>query len=151
MKSLMNKYSLITFLFIFIFSACGGVKKEKNPKAEASEIKKTPDTVYVERVVERADTVKIVESKEAETIKTDNNLVKEEFYVIGGSFKEIARAQSFQKTLQQKGYTAQVLKPHKGFNRVAIRAYAEEAKARVELKTLRKIFNDVSFWLLMPS
>lgn len=149
------KLLAIAFLFLF-FAACKTDKKDKNektkspvttPKTDTAKV----DTMKVEPIKEVKDTVKVVEAKEAEVIKADNNLVKEEFYVIGGSFKELKRAENLQKTLKKKGYEAQVLKPYNGFNRVAIRAYANETKAREELAKLRKSFNDVSFWLLMAN
>lgn len=145
----------VALLMVVSFSGCKKEAKDKNTKVANTPppIKKI-DTVTVKKIAEqpvKPDTVKAVNTKEAEAIKLDNNLVKEEFYVIGGSFKEIQRAKKFEKLLKAKGYEATVLKPHKGFNRVAIRAYKGEVKARAELKSLRKIFNDVSFWLLLPS
>lgn len=97
------------------------------------------------------DTVPVVNKEEAVAIKQDNKLNAEDYYVIGGSFKELARATKFAANLKAKGYQSQVLKPAKGFNRVAIRAYETQTKARAELTKLRKDFNDVSYWLLLPT
>lgn len=130
-------------------AACGGVRKEK--KTDDSALTKAPDTVYIERIVERIDTVHVVEKAEAEVLKTENKLVAGEYYVVGGSFRQERRASNFKDELVQKGYQAQILKPYKGFTRVAIRAYENEQRAREELGKLRKTFNNVGFWLLMPS
>ncbi len=153
MKILQYKYLTASLILGLFFAACGDTQKKPEKKKTASTpiLKKRVDTVHIEPIVQKKDSVKVVEAKEAEKIKIENQLVKEDFYVIGGSFKELKHAQGFEKTLKSKGYKAQVLKPHKGYNRVAIRSFHDEVKARAELKKLRKTFNDVSFWLLLPS
>ena len=107
----------------------------------------TPDTQFVE---EKVDTVRIIEHTEAQDIKKENKLETGTYYVIGGSFKELPRAQKFVKTLAAKGHQAQVLKPHEGFNRVAVKSATDEQAARTELAKLRKEFGEVAFWLLVP-
>lgn len=130
--------------------SCGAMKEEKLPDTQAQnaepQVVVVHDTVYIER----PDTTTNLQAEEVAAIKQDNMLDANTYYVIGGSFKKMKHATELDTRLKAKGYQSQILKPYKTFNRVAIRAYTDEANARKELDKLRKDFNDVSFWLLVP-
>jgi cell division protein FtsN len=136
------RHILLASICVLALASCH--KKEK-PADQVQDT--TPAFVIVDEPV---DSTPAIDTNLAKEIKAENNLQTGTFYVIGGSFKEIARAEKFNKQLLKKGYNSQILKPHNDFNRVAIKSATTSADARVELEKLRKDFGDISFWMLVP-
>lgn len=143
-------------LFTIALPACKNrAKKADTPTTDSIPVVDTiaepPASLPDSAQAAAKDSVPVIENNEAAAIKEDNKLNAQDYYVIGGSFKELARANKFAADLKTKGYESTVLKPVNGFNRVAIRAYETQEKARVELAKLRKDFNNITYWLLLPT
>lgn len=71
------------------------------------------------------------------------------FHIIIGSFKKAGNAQKRLDYFKKIGYSAEMLPKFGEYSRVSAVKFNDESSARAELNSLRKKFNDKSFWLLI--
>ncbi len=70
------------------------------------------------------------------------------FYIVGGSFKTRAKAQSLNKQFNKEGVNSYVSNPVNGFNRIITGKYYQKKAALKDLTTLRRKYKKLRFWLL---
>ena len=71
------------------------------------------------------------------------------FHIIVGSFKKAENAQKKLDYFKKIGYSAEILPKFGEYSRISAVKFNDENSARSELSSLRKKFNDKSFWLLI--
>jgi len=158
----MKKISLILIpiLTLLVFSC--------NPKTEVNNNKNNPDTLefpedkdlFVPETTDsdslnENDSVKVndnvmIVDEDGNMKPGDENVVIENanFYIIVGSYKNLASAEKLNEDFKAKGYNSQVLPKVGKLNRVAIDSFEEKDMAKKELKKLRKELKNPTFWLL---
>ena len=70
------------------------------------------------------------------------------FYIVGGSFKDINKANRLNAQFNKEGVQSYVASPVNGFNRVIIGKYYRKADALKDLTTMRRKYKKLRFWLL---
>ncbi len=95
------------------------------------------------------DNVMVVDEN-GNIIPKDENVVIENanYYIIVGSYKNLASAKKLSKDLKAKGYNSKVLPKVGKLNRIAIDSFEGKNMAKKELKKLRKELKNPAFWLL---
>lgn len=70
------------------------------------------------------------------------------YYVVGGSFQDMPKAQRLQKQLRKEGYQAEILEPFQGYNRVSVAKFHNKEDALKTISKVRRQYTKMTFWLL---
>jgi len=107
------------------------------------------DSLNVDDSVKVNDNVMVVDD-EGNIKPGDENVVIENanYYIIVGSYKNLASAEKLTADFKAKGYSSQVLPKVGKLNRVSIDSFEEKNVAKKELKKLRKELKNPTIWLL---
>ncbi len=132
------KIKAIYLLVICVMLICSCSNTKKTTKSSSpyltEENSKTEITVRTEKV-------KPID-------QTDNTMYK--FYVIIGSFQNIANARQYKSDLVKEGFTPVILENENGLFRISVGAYNDENAARSKIAGVRAAYPDHSdVWLLI--
>jgi len=103
-------------------------------KAETDE---TPDIELVPAAVKEAET-----EAEPLPVETDN------FFIVAGSFSNLANASELQDKLKGKGYPAEVMLTENRMYRVSVESYSTRGEAEASLERMKSEPGLESCWLL---
>ena len=112
------------------------VISQETPPVEAIEV------FVADNITVRTESVSLVDRPALETMFR--------FYVIIGSFREIANARQYKDELENKGFTPVVLASELGLFRVSVGGFDVENSARVQIAEIRANHEEHSdVWLLV--
>ena len=142
-------------VFILLANACKSNKKTTQfvdlvPVDEIAQIEETPVIEEVplvmedsseENVVVRTESVTPVDKSEIETLYG--------FYVIIGSFRQVANARQYNEDLVSKGFSPEILVSENGLFRISVGGYNSESAARAQIAEIRAKYREHrDVWLL---
>lgn len=70
------------------------------------------------------------------------------FFIVGGSFKSLAKAQALDKQFKKEGVKSYISGPVNGYHRVIVGKYDIKSAALKDLTKFRKTYTKMRFWLL---
>jgi cell division septation protein DedD len=84
----------------------------------------------------------------ATTTKSVSAAEYKRFLIVGGSFKNLAKAQALDKQFRKEGVKSYISGPVNGYHRVIVGKYDVKAPALKDLTKFRKTYKKMRFWLL---
>ena len=142
------KNYLIALLFVsLLLQSCGTMNKSIKKTSSQAESEEKPKT--------EAETVKpaespIVEVKEKLVEVPDIPVDPHVYFVIIGSFKNLANAKKFQEQISSDGFASVLLQNDAGLYRVSVKSTDDITAARNEIRRIRTQFKKyVDTWLLI--
>ena len=131
-----------TFIFMVVCTLLVSSCKSAKKTAQSDSPYLTEETVSTgTEITVRTESVKPVDQSNSPMYK---------FYVIIGSFRNIAGARQTKAELEKKGFTPMILENENGLFRISVGEYNDEKAARAKIAGIRATYkehNDV--WLLV--
>jgi cell division protein FtsN len=123
--------------------------KKQEKKVVKDNVKKTENEPVLQE--NQDGTLKKVSEKELNKATTKEHIKK--FYIVTGSFKEMPNAIALRKFFKDKGYTAMILYPYNGYNRVATGSFSTREQAQKEIRKFRTMNltyqgKKIEYWLI---
>lgn len=157
----MNKALLLGLALVLTLSACKTTKQQAQSEY-TSDTTAQPKVFTVPPSKPKAE-VKIVEAVPAEkpiamrkeqitfTQQADKSSNEANtYFIITGSFGQLANAKNFRETLLNEGFTPIILHSESGLYRICVNSFKSEAEARSRVTQLRQAFPKYSdVWLLI--
>ena len=125
---------LIVLLSLIVLSSCSDKASQKQISLLKQEVSALKTKVALDSVdcVRAIDTL-VVQKDIADVCKIND------YYIVVGSFKEIARAQKWAQYVDSLGYTTCIVHSHNNYDMVYVKAGSDKKGALAIMENIRKI------------
>ena len=155
----MKRIKLITIAILIGFSACKTMKRPAQSPYTTNTVSQPkvftvpaaePETKVVDIVEEEKPIAvrkeQVTFTQQADRSENESNT----YFVILGSFGQLANAKNFRETLLNEGFTPIILHSETGYYRVCVNSFRNEMEARKRVTQLRQAFPKYAdVWLLI--
>ena len=148
------KFKVFSLLIVCVLLFCSCKSKKKSTQfVTVSPISTTVTAPVTERepIVEELSTTEVIVRIESVTpVDRSDTQRLYAYYVIIGSFREIANARRQSVVLAEKGFSPEILANENGLFRISVGGYNDENDARAQIAQIRARHQDHrDVWLLV--